>query len=247
MQRVAIITGASSGIGWALAQELSREGYAVGLTARREARLAELAAGIEAAGGRAAWASANAADRQQTLSALASLEAELGPVDVMVANAGVGLSEPMLQPNADDYEAMVRVNLLGPYYAFEAVIASMVTRGTGHLVAVSSLAAYVSGPGSGQYSATKAGLNIWMDSLRLELREKGIAVTTINPGFIETPMTDDNEFAMPLLMPVERAAHLMAQAIRKKKKVYDFPWRMGIAARTVRHLPDGRRRRVLRR
>lgn len=244
MQRVAVVTGASSGIGRALALELARQGYAVGLTARREERLAAVARGIEAAGGRAAWAAADAGDRTATHAAIRSLEAALGPIDLLVANAGVGVSAPLLEPNPAEYEAMVAVNLLGPYYAFEAVVPAMVARGTGHLVAVSSIAAYITAAGSGQYSATKAGLNQWMDSVRLELHEHGIAVTTINPGFVESEMTAQNDFKMPLLMSAEKAAGLMANAIRKKKKVYDFPWRMSIAARLAARLPDWVRRRL---
>ena len=244
MQRVAVVTGASSGIGRALALELARQGYAVGLTARREERLAAVARGIEAAGGCAAWAAADAGDRTATHAAIRSLEAALGPVDLLVANAGVGVSAPLLEPNPAEYEAMVAVNLLGPYYAFEAVVPAMVARGTGHLVAVSSIAAYITAAGSGQYSATKAGLNQWMDSVRLELHEHGIAVTTINPGFVESEMTAQNDFKMPLLMSAEKAAGLMANAIRKKKKVYDFPWRMSIAARIAARLPDWVRRRL---
>jgi short-subunit dehydrogenase len=243
MPPVAIITGASSGIGWALAKELSREGYAVGLTARRSERLAALAGEIEAAGGRAAYASADAGDRSATHVALAELTAALGPVDLLVANAGLGISEPLLTPNADDYERMIGVNLLGPYYAFEFVAPEMRSRGQGHLVAVSSLAAYITAAGSGQYSATKAGLSMWMESIRLELHPHGIAVTTIQPGFIETPMTEVNDFAMPLLMSADKAARLMARAIRRKKKVYNFPWRMGVAARVFARLPDWIRRR----
>lgn len=244
MQRVAVITGASSGLGWALARELAREGYALGLTARREERLRELAALIQEGGGRAAYAAADAGDRTATLAAISSLVTALGAVDLMVANAGVGLSESILAPNHEDYETMVRVNLLGPFYAFEAVVPAMLARGSGQLVGISSLAAYISAPGTGQYSATKAGLSIWLDSLRLELQPKGISVTTIQPGFVETPMTAQNDCAMPGLMSAERAARLMARAIRKRKKVYNFPWHIGVAARLARHLPDWMRRRL---
>lgn len=238
MTRVAVVTGASSGIGRALAKELAREGYAVGVTARRADRLAALCEEIREAGGTAAAAAADASDREGTIAAIHGLADALGPVDLLVANAGVGISEPMDAPNAADYEHMVRVNLLGPYYAFEAVVPAMLERGSGHLVGVSSLAAYITGPGAGQYSATKAALSSWLESVRLEMRPRGIHVTTIQPGFVETPMTEVNDFKMPLLMSADRAARLMARAIRKRKKVYDFPWRMSIGARFARRLPD---------
>lgn len=238
MTRVAVVTGASSGIGWALAKELASEGYAVGLTARRAERLEALADEIRAAGGTAAVAPADASDRDATIAAIHALAAELGPVDLLVANAGLGISEPMDAPNAAEYEHMVKVNLLGPYYAFEAVVPSMLERGQGHLVGVSSLAAYITGPGAGQYSATKAGLSSWLESVRLEMRPRGIHVTTIQPGFVKTPMTEVNSFKMPLLMSAKRAGRLVAKAIRRKKKVYDFPWRMGVGARLARRFPD---------
>lgn len=247
MPRVAVITGASSGIGRALARELAREGYAVGLTARRADRLEALAEEIRAAGGTAAVAPADVADREGHIGAVHALAAALGPIDLFVANAGVGLSQAVDVPNAPDYETMVRVNLLGPYYGFEAVLPSMRERGAGHLVAVSSLGAYIAGPGSGQYCATKAGLSRWMEAVRLELTGSGIAVTTIHPGFVATPMTEKNDFDMLLIMRPERAARLMARAIRKRKAVYDFPWRMRQAIRLVRLLPKAVQRRLLRR
>jgi len=245
MKRVAIVTGASSGLGHALSRQLAREGYVLGLTARREPLLTDLAAEIQRAGGQAAFATADAGDREATHAAIGALASELGPADLLVANAGVGLSQPVFQPNAADYERMVQVNLLGPYYAVEAVLPAMLERRRGHLVAVSSLAAYATGPGSGQYCATKAGLSIWMESIRLELRGRGIAVTTIQPGFVKTPMTDVNDFDMPLLMDVERAAVLMARAIARKRKVYDFPWRMSLGARLLRHVPDWLKMRLM--
>ncbi|MDJ0973686.1 MAG: SDR family NAD(P)-dependent oxidoreductase [Planctomycetota bacterium] len=246
MKQVAVITGASSGIGEALAKQLAQDGYAVGLTARRADRLEALADAIRGTGGTAAVAPADVADREAHIAAIHALAEALGPVDLLVANAGVGISEPVRTPNAADYEAMVRVNLLGPYYGVEAVLPSMLERGRGHLVAISSLGSYVSGPGAGQYCATKAGLSSWMESIRLELRGSGVHVTTINPGFIETPMTDQNDFDMPLLMSPERAARLMARAIRKKKKVYDFPWRLRQAIRLVRILPDAIKVKLMR-
>lgn len=244
-QRVAVITGASSGIGWALAHRLATEGYALGLTARRAERLEALAAELRAAGHVVAVAPADAMDRDGTLRAVHALADELGPVDLLVANAGVGLSKPVTQPNADEYEQMIRVNLLGPYYAIEAVLPAMRERGSGHLAVISSLASYISGPGSGQYAATKAALSHWMEATRLELRGTGIDCTTINPGFIQTPMTDGHAFEMPFLQPVDKAAARIARALRKRKKVYDFPKRLRFAIAVVRRLPDWARARLL--
>lgn len=245
MQRVAVVTGASSGIGRALALELQRDGYALGLTARRSEPLEALEREIGTLGGRAASQTADAADRAGTLAAIHALADALGPVDLLVANAGMGISKPVYEPNADTYEQMIRVNLLGPYYAVEAVLPSMLERGSGHLVAMSSLAKFVTGPGAGQYSATKAALSMWMDATRLELEPRGITCTTIQPGFIRTPMTDENDFEMPFLMDVDVAAQKIARAIRRRKNVYSFPFPMAMGARIGGLLPDWLRRRLM--
>ncbi len=158
--------------------------------ARRRDQLAELAGLIEKAGGVVAFAPADVADREQTLAAIHELAGRLGPVDLLVANAGVGaptLFDPM---NIHDIEKMVRVNLLGVVYSIEAVLPEMLRRRSGHLAAVSSMASYKGLPGESAYCASKAGLNAYMEGLRIQLREHAIAVTTICPGFVRTPMTD---------------------------------------------------------
>src|SRR5438270_431907 len=131
--QVAVVTGASSGIGWALAKRLAAEGYKVGLTARRQSNLEALAAEIRAAGGTAAMAAADVSDRSQTQEAFRQLTRALGPVDLLVANAGIGyptLLEPM---NVADIEKTFRVNVLGVVYSLEAVLPDMLRRGSGHL------------------------------------------------------------------------------------------------------------------
>jgi short-subunit dehydrogenase len=236
--QVAVITGASSGIGWALAKVLAGEGCRVGLIARRREQLEALTQEIGNAGGTSATAPADVADRAQTLAAVREVSARLGPVDLLVANAGVGaptLLEPM---NVVDIEKMVRVNLLGVVYAIEAVLPSMLRRGQGHIAAVSSLAAYKGLPGESAYCASKAAVNTFMEGLRIQLRGRGIAVTTICPGFVKTPMTDVNQFHMPWLLQADQAARRMARALRRRRKVYNFPWQTALLMKMTRWLPD---------
>src|SRR4029077_1102634 len=133
---------------------------------------------------------------------------------------------------------MIRVNLFGVIYAIEGVLPEMLKRGTGHLSAVSSLAAYKGYPGESGYCASKAAVNVYMEGLRIQLRKRGIAVTTICPGFVRTPMTDVNPFPMPWLMEADRAAGLMVRAIRRKKKVYNFPWQTTLLMKITRWMPD---------
>ncbi len=236
--QTAIITGASSGIGWALARRLAADGCRVGLLARRHDNLRQLADDIRAAGGQAAFAVADVAERTQTLEAIAALRGELGPVDLLVANAGVGRPTPLAPMDVPMVEHMIRVNFFGVIYAIEGVLPEMLERGRGHLAAVSSLAAYKGFPGESGYCASKVAVNVYMEGLRIQLRRHGIAVTTICPGFVRTPMTEVNEFPMPFLMDADKAAGKIVRALRKKKKVYNFPWPTTRLMKLTRWLPD---------
>lgn len=236
--QVAIVTGASSGIGWALAKELARHRCAVGVIARRQERLEALVQEIEAAGGRAAWATADVGDQAQTRAAVQSIRERLGPIDLMIANSGIGTSTTIDPMNVADVEAMMRINLLGVVYSIDAVLPEMLQRGKGHLAAVSSLAAYQGLPGESGYCASKAAVNSFMEGMRMQLRPHHIAVTTICPGFITTPMTAQNEFQMPFLMSAEQAAVLIVGALSRKKKVYDFPWQTSLLMKLLAWLPD---------
>ncbi len=236
--QVAVITGASSGIGWAIAHELARRGCAVGLIARRAERLSALAGEIVAAGGKAAYAAADVGDRGQALAAFRTVRDQLGPADLLLANAGVGLPTPLEPLNIPQVELMFRVNTLGVVYAIEAVLPEMLERGRGHLAAVSSLAAYKGLPGESAYCASKMAVNVYMDGLRIQLRSRGIFVTTLCPGFIDTPMTQVNEFPMPWLMSAEKAARKMVRALERRRKVYNFPWQTTLLMKLTRWLPD---------
>ena len=236
--QAAVITGASSGIGRALARELASQGCRVGLVARRKELLDALAAEIRQAGGTAETAAADVGDRGQTLAAVHDLRHRLGPIDLLVANAGVG-APTILEPfNVGQVEQMFRVNLLGVIFSIEAVLPEMLKRRQGHLAAVSSLGAYKGLPGESAYCASKAAVNTYLEGLRIQLREHHIAVTTVCPGFIETPMTAVNQFHMPGLMSAEKAARKIARALRRKRKVYNFPWRTTWLMKLTRWLPD---------
>jgi short-subunit dehydrogenase len=236
--KVAIITGASSGLGWELAKQLAAQGCAVGLFARRLDRLEALAKEIHAGGGKAAIVSGNIVDRQPTVAAIHSLRDQLGPVDLLIANSGVGLPTELEPMNMDEVDNMIKVNYLGVVYAIEAVLPEMLKRREGHLAAVSSLASYKGMPGESAYCSSKAAVNVYLEGLRIQLRSYDIAVTTICPGFIKTAMTAVNVFPMPWLMTADKAAAKIIRALERKKKVYNFPWQTSLLMRLTRWAPD---------
>jgi short-subunit dehydrogenase len=236
--QVAIVTGASSGIGRELAKVLARQGAIVGLIGRRGGHLADLAAEIKQEGGAAAFVAADVGDRAAIVAAIRQLADQLGPVDLLVANAGVGAPTLLDPVNTDAVETMIRVNVLGVVYSIEAVLPEMLRRQRGHLAAVSSLAAYKGLPGESAYCASKAAVNAYMEGLRIQLRAHNITVTTICPGFVRTPMTDVMNAKMPWLMEADDAARRIARALARRKKVFNFPWQMNLLMTLTRWLPD---------
>lgn len=236
--QVAVVTGASSGIGRALVKALAAQGCKVGAIARRRELLDELADEVRRTGGTIALASADVADRTQTLAAFASLRETLGPVELLIANAGVGKPTTLEPFDVEAIERIYRVNVFGVLYSIEAVLPEMLSRGRGGLAVVSSVAAYKGIPGSQAYTSTKAAINNFLEGLRLQLRiqKKAITVTTICPGFVRTEMTAGHKFRMPFLLEPDDAARRILTALRRRTTVYNFPWPMsllmGVAART---------------
>jgi short-subunit dehydrogenase len=237
--QVAVVTGASSGIGRALALELAQHGCRVGLLARRRDALESLAREIRESGGTAAVAAADVSHRDQTLAAIRQLARDLGPVDLLVANAGIGWSDALDPLSVERIEEMVRINLLGVVYSIEAVLPEMLSRGRGHIAAVSSIAAYKSFAGSAGYCATKAAVNSFLEGIRVQLHGSGVAVTTICPGFVRTAMTAENAFYMPGLLDADEAARRMVRALSRRRKVINVPRRTAWMVKLGRWIPDG--------
>ena len=243
---VVIVTGASSGIGRALAVRLGAEGYRVGLIARRRAELEAVASSIATAGGVAVSSVADVGDRPALRAAIAEIENRLGPADVMVANAGFGAPTRLDPLNTDDVEQTIRVNIMGVIYSIEAVLPGMIARKRGHLLAVSSLGAFKGLPGESAYCASKAAVNAYMEGLRIALRSKGVVVTTVCPGFVETPMTPMDS-AAPFLMSAEAAARRIARLVaRRRGGVVRFPLPMSILMSLIARLPDAIVERLVR-
>jgi NAD(P)-dependent dehydrogenase (short-subunit alcohol dehydrogenase family) len=233
--RVVLITGAGSGIGRQLAILLAAEGARIAALDLQQANLESLA--VELIGKPLATVSADVTDLAATREAVAKLESQLGPVDCLIACAGLGRSTPAAEFNAEDINLIIRVNLLGIVNAIGAVLPGMRERKRGQLVGLSSLASYRGLPTMGAYCASKAGVNALFDSLRVECKPMGIAVTTICPGWIKTPMTDPLGLPEVVKMPVEKAGAIIVEAIRSQRAFLAFPPKLTWRVRLLRYLP----------
>ncbi|MEE2779661.1 MAG: SDR family NAD(P)-dependent oxidoreductase [Myxococcota bacterium] len=236
--RHVVITGASSGIGAALAVELARRGAKLGLIARRGELLESVQRDVEAVGGRAAFAAADVTDINQLTRAVTLLEKHLGPTYGMVANAGLGRPTGKGLVKVPRDTQTLEVNVMGVVNAVAAVQPGMMERGEGFLSVVSSVAGTRGLPGSAAYCASKAAVSTFFESLRVDLRGTGVSVIAIHPGFIRTPMTDTNKFPMPFLMDVEPAARIIARSLVRGQARLTFPWQMAIVARLMRWVPN---------
>src|SRR3954468_13547969 len=191
--RVAVVTGASSGIGDATAKALAREGYAVALAARREDRINELAEQISGEGGKALAVPTDVGDQSSAAALIQTTKDELGSVDVLVNTAGVMLLGPINGADIEHWQRMVTVNVLGLMYCTHAALPIMQEQGGGHIVNVSSVAGRTARLGSGVYNATKWGVGAFSESLRQEAVHYKVRVTIIEPGFVDTELQGHNE------------------------------------------------------
>ena len=236
--KTVMITGASSGIGRGLAVEVSRRGAKVGLIARRAEALAEVVREIEAAGGQALALPADVLNAGSLRTAADNLRSSFGPIDVLIANAGIGATVDAAVLKGSTVAGVINVNVLGAANSVEAVVPEMVERGSGQLVVISSLAAYRGLPKSAAYCASKAAVSAFFESLRLDLQPRGITVTIIHPGFIKTPLTAGRQAQMPFLMELDDAVKKIVGAIEKRKKSYAFPWQLASIVRAGMIMPN---------
>jgi NADP-dependent 3-hydroxy acid dehydrogenase YdfG len=236
--KVVFLTGASSGIGEALALAIAKQGAILGLLARREALLKDLANRCEAAGGKARTFACDVTDSDAVHTAANKLKEEFGHVDILICNAGISGNEPETR-NYDPAGVgrVIDINLMGAVNAVHAVVPQMLERGSGQLVAISSLAGIRGLPKSAAYSASKAAMTAFFESVRLDIQDCGIAVTIIQPGFIKTPLTAGRHHKMPFLMELDDAIPLFLKAIERKKKFAAFPWQLASIVRAGKVFP----------
>jgi short-subunit dehydrogenase len=239
--KTVLITGASSGIGEGVALEMARRGARVGLVARRADVLDEVVQKIDQVSNsenRALALAADVLDAAAICLAADRLRAAFGPIDVLIANAGIASSSDASQLNAEEVARVINVNVVGAANSVAAVLPGMLERGEGQLVVISSLAAYRGLPKSAAYCASKAGVSAFFESLRLDLEPKGIDVTIIHPGFIKTPLTAGRTANMPYLMELDDAVEKIVSVIQRRKKSYAFPWQLATIVRAGMIMPN---------
>jgi short-subunit dehydrogenase len=231
------ITGASSGIGEALAVRLARAGARVALTARRRDKLEAVAETLRRNGHDVLVVPADVADREALVAAGRSVEQAWGGIDLAVFNAGFSRRIDWTRFDARDFVEIYRVNVFGVMFGIEAVLPGMIARGRGRIAAVASLAGYRGAPTLAGYGSSKAALIHAMDSLRFDLAPKGVGVTLISPGYVRTPLTSTNQYWMPALMDAERAAGIIARGLERDKPEIHFPARFSWTLKFLRVLP----------
>lgn len=237
-EKKVLITGASTGIGYQLALQMARKGARVAVVARSEDKLQALRQEIETLDGTAIPMPADVSRPEPIYQTVEDAAAQLGGLDLVIANAGVGILMPAHKMKPHHVDRMLQVNLQGAIHTLLAGLKLMVDSGGGHLVGISSLARFRGLPSSAVYSATKSGLITFMESLRVDYKRKNIRVTTICPGFVHTPMTETVTQPMPFALSAEQAGAKIIRAIEAEKKLYCFPTPLGYAVRLLHCLPN---------
>jgi short-subunit dehydrogenase len=229
------ITGASSGIGEALARYYARSSKVIGLAARRKAQLDTLAGSLQV---ECATYSLDVSDAEANVRAAGDFVRRFGAPDLVIANAGVSVGTRGDDPaDIAKLRRVLDVNVVGLAATLAAFAPSMRAARNGTLCGIASVAGFRGLPGAGAYSSSKAAAISWLEALRVELRGSGVAVVTICPGYIDTPMTQVNRYRMPFLLPADEAARRIARAIEAKRRFAVIPWQMAIVGRIMRLLP----------
>lgn len=229
------ITGASSGLGAALARHYAAQGAQLGLVARRADKLAPFANELPGC----AIYPLDVRDHPAMQAAAADFIARFGVPDIVIAAAGISVGT--LTEHATDlevFQAVMDINVIGMVTTFQPFVAAMRNARSGVLAGIASVAGIRGLPGGSAYSASKSAAITYLESLRVELRSSGVAVTTVSPGYIATPMTAINPYPMPFILPAAVAAAKTARAIAQRRRYVTLPWQMAIVAGMLRLLPQ---------
>lgn len=218
--RIAWITGASSGIGRATALRLAGDGWQVALTARSEDKLKEIAETND----KLHVFAGDVTKPKKMTEIVEQIEKDLGPLHLVILNAGTYFPDSAEDLKAAAFKKIYEVNVFGAVNALEPALAKMKERGQGHIAIMASVAGYRGLPRSLAYGSSKAALNNFTEALAGELRGTGIKVQVINPGFVKTPLTDKNDFPMPMRIEVDEAAEKLVNGLNSSRFEINFPW-----------------------
>ena len=235
-RKVAWVTGAGKGIGRSVALRLAHAGWTVAASARTAEDLTSLAA--ECPPGRIHEFPLDVTDLALTETTVHSIEQQVGEIDLAVLNAGTHIPMTAEEFSVETFRRLVETNLMGTVNGLAQLIPKFIERKRGHIAVVASVAGYRGLPTAAAYGATKAAMINMCEALKPELERHGVRLTLINPGFVETPLTDKNEFRMPYLMPVEKAADRILRGLNGTAFEVAFPWRFAFLMKVLRLLPD---------
>jgi short-subunit dehydrogenase len=236
-KKVIWLTGASSGIGETLALELARRGALLAITARRRELLDGLVSRIAGEGGSAIALAGDVLDLDAMKNLSGEIAERLGVIDILVANAGTHIETRPESFDSSEYLSLMDINYGGMLRCIEAVLPSMLERGSGHVVGVASLAGMRGLPRAAAYGASKAAMIHFLESLRFHVKARGVKVTVVNPGFVKTPLTDKNDFYMPFLTSPERAAAVISRGIENQRREISFPFPFNWIVKSGRFMP----------
>lgn len=231
--KVIWITGASSGIGAALVERLAASGAKIAASARTVEKLDLLTGRFD----NVYSFPLDVIDAAAVSRCAKDIEAKLGPIDLAILNAGISAASTTARPDAELFRAIIETNYLGVTNSLSVLVPKMTERGTGHICWVASLAGYNGIPGAGAYNASKAALVSLAEASKLELAAKGIDVTIVNPGFVRTPLTEKNKFAMPFLVEPTDAARRIIKGLIARKFEVTFPWQLTRFVKLLRLMP----------
>lgn len=234
-----LLTGAAHGIGRASAVALARRGMPLGLIDCDRPALAALAQELQERGATAVAVAADVTDRDALMQAIAHITETIGPMEVLIACAGIGTLTLVPELETAMLRQTLEVNLVGVAQSIEAVLPGMIAMGRGHIIGVASMAGYRGFPWMISYSASKAALIAYLEALRPGLRRRGVTVTTVCPGFVRTRMCTAVPYQRPIKMiEPEQAARYLVRAVERRPRNCVFPWNMRIGLAILRYMPD---------
>ncbi|QQS35575.1 MAG: SDR family NAD(P)-dependent oxidoreductase [Ignavibacteriales bacterium] len=233
-----LLTGASSGIGYALAKRLAAEGANLALASRSKDTLDKLANELSSSTNKIAVHYCDVSDKSSIVDCVKNVTNDFGTIDIAILNSGVSIRSQSSETKSGIAENIFAVNTLSIHHFNEALLPVFKKNKESMLVGVTSLADVRGFPGSGLYSASKAAASTLLECMRIELKKLNIKVIIVKPGFVKTPMTDKNEFLMPFMLTADKAAHIIVKGIKREKKIISFPFPIVWSTKILRVMPD---------